>query len=473
MSSLFESTLNPIEAERAVIGGMMVDADYVLGELRAHNFDPVDFSRPHHEALYRAILDLSEQVRPDTTEVILHVLKLDLAEECGGSAVISSITDNIPSTTNVGHYIREGHDAAARRRTKAKALRLAEDAGNPTKDLDAVLATVTEQLRGIVGSSTTSEEETGADLANAVLFALNNPVAQLPQWSTGIPELDAVLGGGLSPTRLYIIGGRPKHGKSTLGLNIACAFCNRGDRVHIDSLEMSSTLDEVESDTGKSGRPPGDLASKLVAMQSGVRQRRNLRDYRQDEYECVHRAAFEMAAWPLTVDAKPSRHYNAIFAAARRRKAKHPDFRLLVIDYIGLIKGNAQMSRREVFGEISRGLKSLAKELEICVVLLAQINRGPETRTDQKPTAADLKESGDLEQDADAIIVLQNPHVAKLHPVNDRIWIRVDLHRHFPPGEVVMQFSGPTGRIYGPTVADPTKMAPTGKRRRQPNTDWD
>lgn len=464
-------------AEDCLLGALLigVDAWANLAELRSLDFKPETLSAPHRTQLLKEIEALAEEMRRKDGDQALNTLAIcewthsrGTADACGGLSYISQLADNAASYRNIGHLAGRIAKHAGRRRLAGMARELEAAARDAEREVDAIAVDFSRQLAELPLAAEPAREETAADLISSVLWAANNP-QQDECWSTGIAELDAMLApadssapGGLVPGRLYLVAGRPKHGKSTLGLNIACNAAAGGLRVHIDSLEMSSTREAAQ---GHDQRRPGDLAYKIAQLGSRVPYGALAGSMRPDQYEKLHRASFDISEWRLTVDASPSRHFSAIFAAARRRKARYADFSVLVIDYAGLIKGDRGADRRITMGEVSRGCKALAKELGIAVILIAQLNRGCEDRADKRPRAADLKESGDLEQDADAILLVQQPGLYEQWEGSKAFWLRLDIYRHGQPAEVCLTFNGATQRITGPTVLDPVKGDTSGGRR--------
>lgn len=449
----------------------------VLAELDEAGFDPSAFSKPHRTELYKQLKKHAHEVGklggvvPDNASFCEHLHSRGLSDAVGGLSYVSSLADLTSSSHNVAYYAERITIHAAQRGLEREAQELLKQARSGQVDPDALALEFSRRIAEVGSLVNHDHAETGEDLASSVLWHVHNPDQSTPTHSTGIPELDDLLGGGLGLTRLYIVAGRPKNGKSALGLNIAAGFCRQDLRVHLDSLEMSSTKDAAP---GHDQRQPGDLAMKMLAMESGVEVgsiQRGQRAMGRAAYQAVRRAAFCVSGWPLTIDDSAGRHYNQLFAGIRRRKARYPDLKLVVVDYAGLIRGDKDETKRLIMGEVSQGLKRLAKDLNIAVILIAQVNRQCEARADRRPVASDLKESGDLEQDADGIILVQRPSVYRdLCVDTPEMWIRLDLHRHGDPGEVCLTFHGPTQRIEGPAVMDPLKREATPAS--QGNDQW-
>lgn len=444
----------------------------VLAALDEVGFDPAAFSQPHRTTCYQQLRIHAEAISkrggamPDLASFCEHLHSRGLADACGGLSYVCKLSDVTSSLHNVAYYAERVAIHAAQRGLIAEARELEQRARAGEVDPDALALEFSKRIAEVGSLVNHDHAETGADLASSVSWLLHNRAEATPTYSTGIEEIDDLFGGGgIGLTRLYIVAGRPKNGKSALALNIARGFLRAGHRVHIDSLEMSSTKDAAP---GHDQRQPGDLALRLAAMESGVPIKvieAGERGMRRESYQAVRRASFAMSEWPLTIDDNPIRHYNQLFAGIRRRKARYPDLKLVVVDYAGLIKGDKDQKRRLIMGEISGGLKKLAKALNIAVILVAQLNRDCEKRADKRPMASDLKESGDLEQDADGIILVQQPQAYRdLCISTPEMWIRLDLHRHDLPAEVCLTFNGKTQRIEGPAVPDPLKRTETHRR---------
>lgn len=448
----------------------------VIAELDEAGFDARSFSKPHRTELLKQLKlhanDVAKRggVVPDNASFCEYLHSRGLSDAVGGLSYVCALADLTSSLYNVAYYAERITVHAAQRGLIAEAQELLKQAREGQVDPDTLALDFSKRIAEVGSLVNHDHAETGEDLASSVLWHVHNPGQSTPTYPTGLPDLDNLLGGGIGLTRLYIVAGRPKNGKSALGINIAAGFCRQGHRVHLDSLEMSSTKDAAP---GHDQRQPGDLALKLAAMESGVGVgaiQRGKRGMSAAAYQAVRRASFCLSEWPITIDDTASRHYNQLFAGIRRRKARYPDLKLVVVDYAGLIEGDKGDKRRIIMGEVSRGLKRLAKDLNIAVILIAQVNRECEKRADKRPIASDLKESGDLEQDADGIIVVQRPSVYRdLCVETPEMWIRLDLHRHGDPGEVCLMFDGPTQRIEGPAVDDPLKREPT---HRKGNDQW-
>lgn len=448
----------------------------VLAELDEAGFEGRCFSKPHRAHLLAHLQkhaqDLAKRggVVPDNATFCEYLHSKGLADAVGGLSYVCQLADLTSSFYNVGYYAERITTHAAQRHLIAEGRSLIEAAERGEVSPDTLSLEYSKRIAEVGALVNHDHTETGNDLASSVLWHVHNSAEAEPVYSTGLPDLDEVLGGGLGLTRLYIVAGRPKHGKSALGLNIARGFCEQGLRVHIDSFEMSTTKDPAR---GHDQRQPGDLAMKLHAMHSGVPSfviEGGQRKMARSQYESLRRAAFDIAEWPLTLDDNPTRTYAQLFAGIRRRKAVHPDLKLVIVDYAGLVKGEKGQDRRITMGEVSQGLKKLAKALNICILLIAQLNRDCEKRADKRPNASDLKESGDLEQDADGIILVQQPRVHRdLCTDSPAMWIRLDLHRHGEPGEVCLTFNGSIQRISGPSIDDPLKTTETS---RHGNDQW-
>ncbi len=265
------------------------------------------------------------------------------------------------------------------------------------------------------------------------LEAISDRSGQMSGVPTGFADLDA-LTNGLHPGQLIVLAGRPGMGKSTAGLDIArsCSIKN-GMTSAIFSLEMSKTEITMRLLSAEARVP-------LHHMRSGMMT--------DDDWARLARRMGEVAEAPLFIDDSPNLSMMEIRAKARRLRQRH-DLRLVVIDYLQLMSGNKKAeSRQQEVSELSRQLKLLAKELEVPVIAMSQLNRGPEQRTDKKPQLSDLRESGSIEQDADMVVLLHREDVyEKESPRAGEADFIVAKHRNGPTSTITVAFQGHYSRF--------------------------
>jgi replicative DNA helicase len=259
---------------------------------------------------------------------------------------------------------------------------------------------------------------------------------------TGLHDLDEQLG-GLNRSDLIIVAARPGMGKSALASNIGFAAARQGAVAGFFSLEMSAE----------------QLANRIVAEQAGVASERVRRGQLTGvQFDRVIEVAAELERLPIFMDDTPALSISALRTRARRQKRLH-GLDLVIVDYLQLIDGGKrrQENRVQEVSEISRGLKTLAKELDVPVLALSQLSRAVEQRPDKRPQLADLRDSGSIEQDADVVIFIYREEYylergsaedrAKLSDVAGKAELHVAKQRHGPTGLVRVMFDGPTTRF--------------------------
>lgn len=418
-----------LEAESAVLGAAMLNAD-VLPHVAAV-LAPAHFYRTGNGLLFAAMLELHGKGAPiDLVTATEALRRKGLLEKAGGAAYLSGLTNQVPSVENAEHYARTIREHANRRAVIA-AAREAETAAFDGEE--------PETLRDRLYQAAASLTPGNARLADArtigtgFLAALEraHEGAEPPGLTTGLPDLDRVV--KLHPGDLVIVAGRPGMGKTSFALGITDANLRADRRVLWFSLEMTREA----------------LMGRLVAARSGV----TVEDLRAGrvpdaQWGTVTRALGTLTPSGLFVDDTPGIGTAHVRAEAQRTQAAH-GLDLVVVDYIGLMEEPGRWeARRLEIAKISRGLLRTAKELGVPLVLLCQLNRESENRNPPVPRLSDLRESGDLEQDADVVVLLNRPEAAmgtKCPPEKRGIAeIDVAKNRHGRTGVVEAWWHGPT-----------------------------
>lgn len=417
-----------LPAEFSVLGAELLEPREVVtvqGILQ-----PEDFYRPAHEAIQRAILDLAARgERADPITVGAELAKRGELERVGGPDYLHRLVNEVPVAASAEHYAEIVREAAVLRRLAEAGTRVVQSAYRGEGTVDEIVAAAAAEIAAVVeGRGRDDDFVTPAQSLPGTLDRIDQAGQNtgLSGVSTGFTDLDH-LTNGLQPGQLVIVAGRPAMGKSTLGMDMArsCAIRDSQPAAYI-SLEMST--DELNmrmlSAEGKIG---------LHHIRSG-----RLSD---DDWAKLARAVEKTRDKPLFID-ESSRHLADIQAKLRRLKARRPDLALAVVDYMQLITvsgGRRPDSREQEVAEVSRSLKLLAKELQIPIVALAQLNRGPEMRSDKKPVPSDLRESGSQEQDADIIILLHRDDAYdKDSPRSGEADLIVGKHRNGATGTVTI-----------------------------------
>ncbi len=384
------------ETERSLLGGLLIDPD-ALAEVR-ERVDADDFHRPAHAVLYRLLCELSDaRQKPDITLVLDEMERRGISDSAGGVAYVVELPAACPSVANLDSYAARVHDHAVRRRLQlaAQAVIAEVQAGEkPTADL---LDSAEQSIFAVSKLSGPQDwhplSEVVGEQIDIIRQRAENPgaVVGIP---TGFVDLDRKLA-GLHPGQLIILGARPAMGKTAFALNIALSAAQRGGvAVGIFSLEMSRQ----------------ELVGRMLCSEARVdagRVRTGQLDP-DDDWRRLLDASERLHGLPIAIDDQSGLTVGQLRSKARRLKSLYPDLGLIVVDYLQLMQGTggSKESREQVIANISRGMKILAKELQITVLALSQLNRGLESRTDKRPMASDLRESGAIEQDADVIMFI-------------------------------------------------------------------
>lgn len=421
-----------IEAERAVLGGLMLDPErmHVVSE----RITTEDFYREAHGKLFAIMLEMSERGEPvEMVAVVEAVSKAGVEDQVGGIAYVSALPDNVPSTENLEYYAGLIHERALERKLIEGARDIAQEARDGQRDLGDLLNFAESTIFTITQSRQSREWKAISEVVDEQFVriqSLSENRGEVTGYSTGFIDLDRILA-GLHPTDLIILAARPAMGKTALALNIARNVALGGVGVGIFSLEMSA----------------GQLVTRMLVSQSRVDAGKVRTGFlsKERDWPRLTEAAEALYRLPLHVDDTPGLNITQLRSRARRLKSMHPDLGLIVVDYIGLMQGSdSRASRQEQVSASSRGLKILAKELDVCVIGLSQLNRAVESRNPKIPQLSDLRESGAIEQDADIIMFIYrdeyyNPDTTTKPGVAEII---VAKQRNGATGSVELSFQG-------------------------------
>ena len=418
------------EAEASVLGGMLID-----GEAAARVVDFIDdsmFYREAHRRLFRAMARLFERGGViDPITVSEELKKVGELEGAGGLDYLASLLDAVPTAANIEYHARIVRDKAILRRLIDAGQTIVRDVYDPG---EREVGEILDQAEQRVFNVSQSRGREGFVWIKEVLWPTFEQIEQLQEipdgvsgLATGFQELDRMTT-GLQPGDLTIVAGRPSMGKTSWVLNVAqFVAIEREVPVAIFSLEMSKE----------------QLVQRFLCAEARV-DALKLRRGRLagDEYPRLARAAGHLNAAPIWIDDSPTGNVLEMKAKARRLKAES-DLGLVVVDYMQLMTGSTRKeSRVQEVSEISRGLKALARELEVPLIALSQLSRAPEQRTDRRPQLSDLRESGSIEQDADIVMFLYRPEY--YHGPSDK-----DGNSLEGKAELIIskQRNGPTGTV--------------------------
>jgi replicative DNA helicase len=378
------SRLHSTEAEQSVLGALLQD---VSAADRVGALKPEHFYKEENRTIYRRLMQMIGRGEP--VDVVTVAEALDTAGETeltGGLAYLGDLVMNTPSTRNAGRYAETVIGKAMERQLLGVSEEIREvvaGVGSSREKLMAAQAAVMSVTESVASKEPRQMRDV---LLSAIQTMERRSAGELPGLKTGIDQLDAMLTGGLKPGNLIIIAGRPGMGKTSLALQFAVEASQANTPALVLSMEMCE----------------GELADRMIANVGHVPLDSVLSGTTDDEIgDRIHGAIVRLRDVPLAIDDQSGLTLFDVAAKARSVRRKH-GLGLLVIDYLQLMTGDGD-NRNQQIEQISRGLKSLAKELAIPIIALSQLSRNCENRSNRRPIPSDLRESGAIEQDADVI----------------------------------------------------------------------
>jgi replicative DNA helicase len=407
------------ELEQAVVGSLML-----RGNLYADVIDvgltAADFYSPPLRRAFQAISLLFSKGEPIDTLTVANAVAADGHETPDAAELISAMA-HVPAQSHLVGYARRVHELGRVRRLAGLAMELLEIGTTMTNEVEAEL----DKAEQLMTEWMTAGDRSGNPLAAAEIIgellaelaAREDGMAPSPV-TTGLCDLDRQLRGGLRPGQLVIVGARPAQGKTALALGAARAAATRGVPTLFFSLEMSGA----------------EIAERLVAM-AGVPTDRLVAELTEVEWERAKQARRDLDGTPLVVDDDAGASIATIRSRARRALARG-GLGLVVVDYLQLVNHRETENRQTQVAEISRELKRLARQLAVPILATAQLSRALESRAEKRPVLGDLRESGQIENDADVVCLLHRP-------------IAYDANADPGIAEVIVakQRSGPTGTV--------------------------
>jgi replicative DNA helicase len=432
---------NSVEAEQSVLGGLLLEngAWDRIGDFLGES----DFYRADHRLIWRHISKMVELSRPaDALTVAESLERSNELEEVGGLSYIAALAQNTPSAANIRRYAEIVRERAVMRQLAAVGAAIADSAYNPGGKEPAQLLDEAESKvfeiaeagsRGKQGFLAMPQLLTQVVERIDMLYNRDN-TSDVTGVPTGYTDLDEMTS-GLQPGDLVIIAGRPSMGKTALSLNIAeNVALEAGLPVAVFSMEMAAT----------------QLVMRLIGSLGRLDQHR-LRTGRlqDDDWQRLTQAVGRLNECPMHIDETPALNALEVRARARRLHRQYGKLGLIVLDYLQLMSSSSQGENRATeISEISRGLKALAKELNVPVVALSQLNRSLEQRPNKRPVMSDLRESGAIEQDADVILFIYRDEVYNPDsPDKGVAEIIIGKQRNGPIGTVRLTFRGENTRF--------------------------
>ena len=422
-------------AEQSVLGGMLLSKDAiadVVESLRAS-----DFYKPAHETIYEAILSLYGHGSPaDAITVADELKKRGELTRVGGAAYIHTLIASVPTAANAQYYAEIVKEDAIMRRLIEAGTKIAQLGYANETEVDTLVDQAQAEIYAVTDGNA---KEDYVSFSEALEETINEIDANSnrPDGVYGVPtdfiEFDE-LTGGLHGGQMIVIAARPGVGKSTLALDIArSASIHHQMTTVFFSLEMSRT----------------ELAMRILSAEGKISMGRLKKgDLDTEGWTNLATLQGRIDSAPLFIDDSPNMTLMEIRAKCRRLKQRN-DLKLVVLDYLQLMSSGKKVeSRQQEVSEFSRSLKLLAKELDVPVIALSQLNRGSEQRTDKRPMVSDLRESGSIEQDADMVILLHREDM--YNPDSDRVGeadMIIAKHRGGPTRTIPLAFSGKYSRF--------------------------
>jgi len=417
-----------LEAERAVLGAVLLNAEAIH---RAVEFiTERDFFRDAHRRIFTKMLELMERGQAiDFITVKDELGRSGDLDQVGGPAYIASLVDGLPHGVNVADYARIVKEKSSLRSLISSANRILASAYQTEEDAGGIIDEAEREIFAIAEGAIHGGFVSMRDLANAS-FAVVEQAHTRKQLVTGVPtgflELDEMLA-GLQPSDLIIVAARPAMGKTSLVLNIAQHVGTKTNMtVGFFSLEMSKE----------------QLFLRMLTSEAGIDGHRLRTGFLGErDFPRLTQAMETLGRARIYIDDSASIGVLEMRAKARRLKAEH-GLDLIVIDYIQLMQGRGRFDNRVTeLASISRGLKGLAKELSVPVVVLSQLSRAPENRPNKRPQLSDLRESGALEQDADVVVMIFREDMYEQTEENQGVAeLIIAKQRNGPTGTVRLAF---------------------------------
>lgn len=431
LATLFEQ-LPPhaIEAEMSLLGSLLLDPQMV-GDVVMILKSGDDFFKPANGAIYDAMIQLYDRhAALDIVQLTQLLADRDVLETVGGVDYLVELANAVPTAAHAPHYARLVREKAVVRHLIEAAGEILYESYHSADESQLILERAEQAIFRIAEQTEHSQIENLHDLIKQTMAILEaNEGRQMTGVPTGFAELDEMTG-GLQRGEMIILAARPSMGKTAFALNIAEQMAMRGQPVGIFSLEM-----------GKQ-----QLVQRLLAARSGIdsqRLRRNM--LRADDYRALMGACDELLDAPIYIDDTPGLSLMQLRAKARRM-AQRNNIACIVIDYLQLMSsGRRAESRQLEVSEISRGVKAMARELNIPVICLSQLNRAAEQREGHRPRMSDLRESGSIEQDADVVAML---HREEYYHQSDPNWLDENPDKKGVAELIIAkQRNGPTGTV--------------------------
>jgi replicative DNA helicase len=421
---------NSIEAEEAVLGGILIDNDSL--NIAAEKLTSEDFYKGANRLLYAAMLKLWDKREPiDIVTLGTELRKLGSLEQAGGIEYLSRLSSNTPSAGNLLYYVKIVKAMSIRRRLIHEASEIVTEAFNVEHELEHFLDSAEQRILRASDFRTTPSFFKVSDVVQDSITRIEKLLDSTDHFTgvaSGFDKLD-YLTAGFQPSDLIIIAARPAMGKTSLALSIGqFVGVHNGKSVAVFSLEMSKE----------------QIVMRLLCSEARVENSRVRSGHLgESDFPKLVEAASRIANSSIFIDDTPAVTVTELRAKCRRLHREHP-LSLILVDYLQLMRSpEYQKSREQEISDISRSLKALAKELNVPVIALSQLNRSVESRNDKRPVMSDLRESGAIEQDADVIMFVYRDEVYNAATPDKGIAeLIISKQRSGPTGAVRLAFAG-------------------------------
>ncbi|WNF37166.1 replicative DNA helicase [Bacillaceae bacterium IKA-2] len=431
MSDLFADRTPPqnIEAEQAVLGAIFLEPEALVTASERLAAD--DFYRASHQRIYSAMILIAERGEPvDLVTVTAELQDKKWLEEIGGVSYLSDLANSVPTAANVDYYSQFVEEKSLLRRLIRVATNIASEGYAEEEDVDTILNEAEKTILEVSHKKNTSAFISIKDVlveAYDNIEKLQNQTGDITGIATGFSELDRITA-GFQKNDLIIVAARPSVGKTAFALNIAQNIATKTDEnVAIFSLEMGAS----------------QLVMRMICSEGNIdAQRLRTGSLQEEDWSKLTMAMGSLSKAGIYIDDTPGIRVNEIRAKCRRLK-QEKGVGMILIDYMQLLRGDGRSgeNRQQEVSEISRSLKSLARELEVPVIALSQLSRGVESRQDKRPMMSDIRESGSIEQDADIVAFLyRDDYYDKESEKKDIIEIIIAKQRNGPIGTVELAF---------------------------------
>lgn len=412
------------EAEQAVIGSMIMDVDAIPAAME--KITDEDFYNKQYGSLFKAMVELYNEGKTcDLVTIKAKLEEMDVPSEVIGIDFIRNILDMVPTSANIKQYVDIVYEKSVLRNLIHANEEIANTCYAGNEKLDAILEVTEKKIFDLIQSGNKSDYTPVRQVVLNVFEKIEKASqtrGSITGLETGFTKLDAQLS-GLQPSDFILIAARPSVGKTAFVLNITeTVAVKHGIPVAIFSLEMSSE----------------QLINRVISQNSMVSSQKIRNGELSDsEWANIVESANVIGNSNIIIDDTPGISIGEMHSKCRKFKLEK-DIQLVIVDYLQLMTSNARHSSREQeIAEISRTLKGIARELNVPVIALSQLNRASETREDKKPIMADLRESGSIEQDADVVMLLSRYYDRETKTEDrNRIIVNVAKQRNGPVGEI-------------------------------------